>query len=558
MVADSLLCDAERPPERPVETDPLLPKQKTLLTESSLSLWSTPSICKCVWQLRDEYGSEVLWLIAAGLWFMRGLIGSMQASVASFIYKDYHVNATQNMIYTAVTLLPWSMKPVFGLVSDAFPIRGLNRFPYAAVVSVLGLGSMMAVGITSIGSMSAWVFTACLFLCNTFQAFISVLIQGMYSASLQRGSPDESLRSNLVTFDHAGTAVGVICGALFVGFMLSFCHARQCFIVLLVPTALVTGWMLRVFLAEKRKDSAQIEACWKHFQKQPELLFLCMFILVANVIILITNMMASNAFIVGVVAVSVILAMAVAFAVLLTPAAAGIVCFIAIVSTSNFEVAGATFYFCTDSAIQYPAGPHLSPVFYTGVPIVQGVFWLIGSLTYSRFSRGWTYKRWLPMMTFAVIFARVPKALFYSRLNLVLGVSDQTWMIAAEAMEGFIAAYIQIPLLVAISTLCPHDLETTVAGILMGTLNLSVSASSSLGGLVLHAMGVNPSGSRHESAEFDRLWMVVAMSPLMAFVAALVLSPALPDKVIGASLIDTESGSITNGSPWKRWRRGNA
>ncbi|EOD13350.1 hypothetical protein EMIHUDRAFT_256863 [Emiliania huxleyi CCMP1516] len=47
--------------------------------------------------------------------------------------------AIQSLLATAA--LPWSVKPLYGLVSDAVPIRGQHRKPYLVLAAAVGLAA---------------------------------------------------------------------------------------------------------------------------------------------------------------------------------------------------------------------------------------------------------------------------------------------------------------------------------------------------------------------------------------------------------------------------------
>ena len=46
-------------------------------------------------------------------------------------------SSIQGLLSTAA--LPWSLKPLYGLVSDSFPINGRHHKPYLLVASFLGV-----------------------------------------------------------------------------------------------------------------------------------------------------------------------------------------------------------------------------------------------------------------------------------------------------------------------------------------------------------------------------------------------------------------------------------
>ena len=45
--------------------------------------------------------------------------------------------------YVAISLIPWSMKPLYGMASDFIPIFGYHRIPYICIAGVLSTLSFM-------------------------------------------------------------------------------------------------------------------------------------------------------------------------------------------------------------------------------------------------------------------------------------------------------------------------------------------------------------------------------------------------------------------------------
>ena len=39
--------------------------------------------------------------------------------------------------------IPWTIKPLFGLLSDTLPIFGYHRYPYIALSALAGIGSCL-------------------------------------------------------------------------------------------------------------------------------------------------------------------------------------------------------------------------------------------------------------------------------------------------------------------------------------------------------------------------------------------------------------------------------
>ena len=91
--------------------------------------------------------------------------------------------AIQGLLSAAA--LPWSFKPAYGLVSDAFPIGGQHRRPYlviAAIVGILAWSSLAVVAFSSATTLPIGVITALLWLSNFSTALSDVVVDAMVTS----------------------------------------------------------------------------------------------------------------------------------------------------------------------------------------------------------------------------------------------------------------------------------------------------------------------------------------------------------------------------------------
>merc|ERR1719478_344357 len=96
-------------------------------------------------------------------------------------------------------------------------------------------------------------------------------------------------------------------------------------------------------------------------------------------------------------------AMLVSFSLVLSPIIAKFNAFSLIQTALAPSVGGAAYFFYTDTAEQYPEGPHFTPFFYNSVlGTVGGLLSLFGIYTYQRYFSNWSY-RWLLVMTNVVV-----------------------------------------------------------------------------------------------------------------------------------------------------------
>ncbi|PSN09982.1 folate/biopterin family MFS transporter, partial [filamentous cyanobacterium CCP5] len=78
------------------------------------------------------------------VYFVQGILGLARLAVSFFLKDDLGLTPAEVAAMTGIATLPWTIKPVFGFVSDGFPIGRYRRRPYLVFSGLLGAGSWLA------------------------------------------------------------------------------------------------------------------------------------------------------------------------------------------------------------------------------------------------------------------------------------------------------------------------------------------------------------------------------------------------------------------------------
>merc|ERR1719160_62185 len=84
-------------------------------------------------ELSEAYGYQLLFLLFCSQWLVKGFTMSFVGQPERFIMKAYQGEGSRMQIYLGVAMLPWALNPILGLMSDLFPIAGLNKAPYLII-----------------------------------------------------------------------------------------------------------------------------------------------------------------------------------------------------------------------------------------------------------------------------------------------------------------------------------------------------------------------------------------------------------------------------------------
>src|SRR6266704_3861970 len=84
---------------------------------------------------------------AQGMWYL-------PVQVVTISLKDRGLSAGQVADFFAITIIPWLIKPVYGLISDFLPLFGYRRKSYLLLTSAAAGLAGLALGLT--GEHSYW------------------------------------------------------------------------------------------------------------------------------------------------------------------------------------------------------------------------------------------------------------------------------------------------------------------------------------------------------------------------------------------------------------------
>src|SRR5882724_6938293 len=78
---------------------------------------------------------------AQGMWYLPNLS-------LTFLFKEtLHLSAGQTADFFAITIIPWLIKPVYGLLSDFVPLFGWRRKSYFLLMSGLAAAAGLTLGL---------------------------------------------------------------------------------------------------------------------------------------------------------------------------------------------------------------------------------------------------------------------------------------------------------------------------------------------------------------------------------------------------------------------------
>eukprot|EP00803_Ostreobium_quekettii_P005425 evm.model.scf_298.14 EVM.evm.TU.scf_298.14 scf_298:90564-95590(-) len=416
-------------------------------------------------------------LFAIGLvYFVQGIVFLSRLSMSYFLKDTLHQDPSTVALLEGLGKVPWVIKPVYGIVSDAVPVFGYRRRSYIALCGLFGAFGWMSLA-TSVDS----AFGAVLFMgiASLGTAWSDVVVDSLV-VEKARGEP-QATAGSLQSLCWASCAAGGLVSSYASGFLIDNYGPRFVFGViaafplviscssLLVREHRITGRAMvpeGSSLVSQSQDLAatllkQLKALWQAFRK-PEIAAPALF----------------------------------AFVYMATP-----------------SPGSAMFFFETNEL-------HFSPEFMGRIAFFGQIAQLAGVGIYNYFLKDVPLKKVFLWTSILGTVLGMTQLVLVTRMNLAWGLSDQLFVVGDSVLLDVLGQVSFMPVLVLAARLCPEGVEASLFALLMSILNGGTFTSQGLGGLLTRWLGVT-------SDDFTNLALLVAVC-VVSSLAPLPLLRLLP------------------------------
>jgi len=201
-------------------------------------------------------------------------LNSFADLATNYLYKDdYQLTPAQASGAASFIMLPWLIKPCWGLISDNYVLFGYRRKSYVIIMGLIGFISYLILGIWS-KTIHSGIFL--LFFTAVAFAFQNVIGEALLVESAQRfgaqpGRTEEEKQKqaseNVSTFfgvRHFGMIITVYTG----GLLLEYITKQQIFLI--ASTLPLIAGLFAFILPENKKHNAQENSTPKSLQEDEE------------------------------------------------------------------------------------------------------------------------------------------------------------------------------------------------------------------------------------------------------------------------------------------------
>ncbi|NWF60714.1 MAG: folate/biopterin family MFS transporter [Fischerella sp.] len=390
------------------------------------------------------------------VYFVQGVLGLARLAVSFFLKDELGLNPAQVSALLGIVALPWIVKPLFGFMSDGFPILGYRRRPYLILSGIAGTISWVALA-TIVHTPTA--ATAAIALGSLSVAVSDVIVDSLV---VERARAESQAKAgSLQSLCWGASAFGGLITAYFSGLLLEHFSNRTVFWITASFPLIVSAvaWLI----AESPVSSEDANDSHN------------------------TNFQAVNHQLGQ-------LRQAVTQKAIWLPTA-----FLFI--WLAMPTAEPAFFFFTTNEL------HFEPEFLGRVRLVTSVAALVGI---------WIFQRFLKTVPFRVIFTwstifsttlGMTMLLLVTHTNRVLGIDDHWFSLGDSLILSVMGQIAYMPVLVLAARLCPSGVEATLFALLMSVTNLAGLVSYELGAGLMHLLGIT-------EINFEKLWLLVIITNL--------------------------------------------
>jgi MFS family permease len=133
---------------------------------------------------KEDPEARRLALIFAIVYFAQGMWYLPNLSITFLLKDNFGLSAAQTATFFSITVIPWLIKPLYGLISDFLPLFGRRRKSYFLLTS--GIAAAMGFTLTVIGSYTYWKVAIFFTLMGLGLAFTDVLTDALMVENGQR------------------------------------------------------------------------------------------------------------------------------------------------------------------------------------------------------------------------------------------------------------------------------------------------------------------------------------------------------------------------------------
>lgn len=379
------------------------------------------------------------------VYFIAGAAALAGVATTFFFKEDLRLTISQVAVLGSISIVPWSIKPLYGLLSDRLPLWRLRRRPYLFLAGLAGCAGYVGMALVVRGFGAAIV-------ASTLSALGFALADVIVDGIVAERSRTQREAGRLQSICRGALLLGALAVAYLSGFLVEAIGARRVF--LLTGSLPLLTSLFAVFIRESAQETARfsLRETWRSVRSA------------------------------------------------LTPGFLWAVLFL-FVWRSTPTSGGAFSYFLIDEL-------HFTPEFFGRLALVSNITAIVGVVLFRKFLLSLPLRRLLfGVVVLSIVLSLPTMGLVYGWYRL-LGVSPQFFALADTLVTGALGEIGFLPLLVLAARLCPRGVEATVFALLASIMNIGLAISDLGGAWLVNIFGVHQAGEGL-AADYGNLHIVM-------------------------------------------------
>ncbi len=366
------------------------------------------------------------------VYFVQGILGLARLAVSFFLKDDLGLSPTEVAALTGVASLPWTIKPLFGFLSDGLPIVGYRRRPYLVLSGLMGTAAWL---ILATLVHTAWLATAMILLSSLSVAVSDVIVDSLVVERARQESQSEG--GTLQSLSWGASAMGGLLTAYLGGLLLQHTSTRVVF-AFTATFPLIVSVVAWLIAEDPVQEKSNLQTVWNQV-KQLKSAFSQRAIWMPALFLFLWQ------------------------------------------STPSADSA---FFFFTTNDLGF------EPEFLGRVRLVTSIAALIGIAIFQRFLKAVPFRTIFAWSTVLASLGGMTTLLLVTHINRSLGIEDHWFSLGDSAILTVMGQIAFMPVLVLSARLCPAGVEATLFALLMSIVNLAGLVSHELGALLTHWLHV--------------------------------------------------------------------
>jgi folate/biopterin transporter len=418
----------------------------------------------------------------ATIYFVEGALGLARLAQTFLLKDDLHLGPAEMSATMGILSLPWTIKPLYGFLSDGFPIFGYRRRSYLILAGFVGFLSYLSLawglggGVSSGSAVSSngsafTVTIVSLLLSSASIALADVVADGIVVEKTRDAAingDDPATAGGLQSLCWGSAAIGGLISAYFSGSMLETMSPREVFGIASILPLAVSAMSFLIEEEPYRRKMRGEAIIMNESTRSAEVIedsFLNDSVVDShNAVQSIPEQTSSL------------------WAALSQPNIYKPIFFVFLwQATPTSE--GAMLYFLTDDI-------GFGPEFLGRVRLVTAAASLLGVWLYNQYLRRVAIKDILLWTSVISVPLGLTQLILISHYNRVLGIPDGAFVFGDDVVLSILGEMAFLPTLVLAAKLCPPGVEAVLFATLMSIYNAASTVGTEVGAALTKLLGV--------------------------------------------------------------------